>query len=75
MPELFLKQLGVAQIEYIGTIEMPISTDIWNDLLNKLENDTINIGFQEKRLHHKCNHIKPVCIGQHACSKVKQNGH
>ena len=28
---------------------MPISTDIWNDLLNKLENDTINIGFQEKK--------------------------
>ena len=49
MPELFLKQLGVAQIQYIGAIEMPISTNIWNDLLNKLENDTINIGSQEKK--------------------------
>ena len=71
MPEHFLKQLKISQIQYIGTIIMPIGTSNRDVLQNKLENTSR----QEKRQHHKCNHIKPVCIGQHACSKVKQNGH
>ena len=49
MPEHFLKQLEVSQIQCIGT-------NNWDVLLNKLENDTINTSCQEeKRQYHKCN--------------------
>ena len=42
MPEHFLKQLEVSQIQYIGSIIMSIGRNNWDVLLNKLENDTIN---------------------------------
>ena len=49
MPEHFLKQLEVSQIQYIGTIIMSIGRNNWDVLLNKLENDTINTSRQEKK--------------------------
>ena len=51
MPEHFLKQLEVSQIQYIGTIIMSIGRNNWDVLLNKLENDTINTSRQKKGSH------------------------
>ena len=63
MPEHFLKQLEVSQIQYIGTIIMSIGRNNWDVRLNKLENDTIHTSAQKKRQPYKCNHINPVKHG------------
>ena len=49
MPEHFLKQLEISQIQYIGTIIMSIGRNNWDVRLNKLENDTIHTSRPEKK--------------------------
>ena len=68
MPEHFLKQLEVSQIQYIGSIIMSIGRNNWDVLLNKLENDTINT---KQSPRNKGSHTSVTTLSQYVSASMR----